>query len=54
MPDASAPTIGMNAPRKTIAPIAGANGTRRSRATTVMPTASTRATRMVARVKAVS
>ena len=53
-PATVAPTIGMNAPRKTRAPIAAAKGTRNSNATTVMPTASTSATMIVARVNATS
>jgi len=40
---------GMNDPRKTMTPIAGASGTRRISATIVMPTASVNATRIVAR-----
>jgi len=48
-PVRSAPMTGMNDPRKTMTPIAGASGTRRISATIVMPTESVNATRIVAR-----
>ncbi len=46
--------IGTNAPRKTRTPIGSASGTPSSSAPKAMPTASVRATSMVARTKAVS
>ena len=49
-----APIIGTNAPRKTSTPMAMTNGTPRNAATSMMPIASARATRTVARTNWVS
>ncbi len=49
-----APIIGTNAPRKTSTPMAITNGTPSTAATIMMPIASTRATRTVARTNWVS
>ena len=49
-----APIIGTNAPRKTSTPIATTNGTPRNTATIMIPIASTKATRTVARTNWVS
>ena len=49
-----APIIGTNAPRKTSTPMAMTNGTSRNQATSMMPTASARATSTVARTNWVS
>ena len=54
MPATVAPTIGMNAPRKTSTPMASTKGTPRIAATTITPMASARATSTVARTNWVS